>query len=159
ATVNIPKNKISGAPRTVQVRALEIFTKDELYDQQILAAPPTDAAGHWRMAQFCERIYDFTRALDHYKKAADADPSFRPGEIKLAIERATAKAKSQAELDYMAGVNLLLARKKYDLALSTIDVFASKFPDSALIPDAKKLHDRIVKARDRDIADRVTRMF
>ena len=43
------------------------------------------------------------------------------------------------------------------LVLALADAFAEKFPGSALAPDAKKKHDRIVKARDRYVADRVAR--
>lgn len=159
ATIPIPKNRIAGAATTIQVRALEVFTKDELYDQQVLSAPPADAAGHFALAQYCERNFDFARALEHYTKAAATDPAFRTGDVKLAVERATAKAKAQKEIDYLSDVDLLLARRKYDQALTMADAFKEKFPSSTLIPDAKKKHDRIVKARDRDVADRVARMY
>jgi tetratricopeptide (TPR) repeat protein len=157
ATIAIRKDRIGGAATTVPVRALEVFSKQELYDQQALANPPTDAAGHFALAMFCERIFDFQRAVEHYQKAAEADPAFRAGDVRLAIARASEKAKHQDQIDYLAGVESELARKHFDKALAMADAFPETFPSSPLIPDAKKKHDRIIKARDRFVADRVAR--
>jgi hypothetical protein len=157
STVTIRKDRIAGASTTVRVPAREIYTKQELYDQYVLANPPKDAAGHYATAVFCERIFDFTRAVDHYKKAAEADPTYRASEIPIAIARATEKGKNQDQLDYLSDVDTELRQRRYDKALAKADAFASKFPSSTLIPDAKKKHDQILKARDRDVADRVAR--
>lgn len=157
ATISIQKSRIGGAATTVPVRALEVFSKAELYDQQLLSNPPSDAAGHFALGGYCERILDFQHAIDHYQKAADADPSFRPADVRLALTRATEKSKNQDQIDYLGEVESELLRKHFDKALALADAFAEKFPGSALVPDAKKKHDRILKARDRFIADRVAR--
>ncbi|MFN0007721.1 MAG: hypothetical protein ACKVXR_07420 [Planctomycetota bacterium] len=159
ATVSIPKNRIGGAATTVPVRALEVFSKAELYDQQLLANPPADAAGHFALGQYCERILDFGHALEHYQKAAAADPAFRPADVNLAMSRASEKAKNQDQIDYLGEVESELLRKHFDKALAMADAFAEKFPESALVPDARKKHDRIIKARERFIADRVARQL
>jgi hypothetical protein len=157
STVTIRKDRIGGASTTVHVPAREIYTKQELYDQYLLANPPKDAADNYAAGVFCERIFDFARAVDHYKKAADLDPKFRPTELPIAIARATEKGKNQDQLDYLSDVDTEMRQKHYDKALTKADAFATKFPSSSLIPDAKKKHDQILKARDRDIADRVAR--
>jgi tetratricopeptide (TPR) repeat protein len=154
ATVTIRKDQIGAGSTTVRVPAREVYTKAELYDQQVLADPPTDAAGHYATGEFCERIFDFVRAVEHYRKAMEADPKFRSAEIQLAIARATEKGKNQDQLDYLSDVDSDLRQKRYDKALAKADAFKEKFPSSALIPDAKKKHDQILKARDRDVAER-----
>lgn len=159
ATISIQRNRIGGAATTVPVRALEVFSKAELYDQQLLANPPSDASGHFALGQYCERILDFQHAFDHYQKAAEADPAFRPADVRLALARATEKARNQDQIDYLGQVESELLRKHFDKALALADAFAEKFPASALVPDAKKKHDRIIKARDRFIADRVARQL
>jgi tetratricopeptide (TPR) repeat protein len=159
ATLAIRKDRIGGASTTVQVRALEVFSRQELYDQQVLAHPPADAAGHFALGQYCERILDFPHALEHYRKASEADPGFRTADVQLAVARATEKAKNQDQLDYLEDVESELHKGHYDKALTKADAFQTKFPGSPLIPDARKKHDRIVKARDRDIADRVARLW
>src|SRR5207245_1938619 len=85
--VPVPKNRIADAATTVQVRALDVFTREELYNQQILASPPSDADGNFRLAQYCERISDFAHAIEHYKKAGDLDPNFRTPDVKAGIAR------------------------------------------------------------------------
>ena len=159
ATISIQKNRIGGAATTVPVRALEVFSKAELYDQQLLANPPADAAGHFALGQYCERILDFQHALEHYQKAAEIDPAFRAADVRLSVTRATEKAKNQDQIDYLGEVESALLRKHFDKALAMADAFAEQFPGSALVPDARKKHDRIVKARDRFIADRVARQL
>src|SRR5260221_58740 len=133
----------------------EISTKGELYAQSVLANPPKDAASHYDTGVFCERIFDFARAVEHYRKAGETDPKFRVSEIPIAIARATEKGKNQDQLDYLSDVDSELRQKRYDKALVKADAFATKFPTSTLIPDAKKKHDQILKARDRDVAERV----
>jgi hypothetical protein len=158
STVTIRKDQIGGASTTVRVPARDVYTKQELYDQQMLAEPPNDAAGHYAMGQFCERIFDFAHAVEHYKLAA-ADPKFRPSEVPNAIARATEKGKSQDQLDYLSDVDSDMRQKKFDKALARADAFQSKFPTSALIAEAKKKHDQIIKARDREIATQVARQW
>lgn len=153
-TIPVPKSRVVSAT-TVQVPALEVFTKDELYNQQISAGAPMSAEANFRLAQFCERIFDFAHAVEHYKKAAELDPSFRADDLKLAIPRAIEKAKQQDQIDYLALIDLLMARKKFDEALARADAFKEKFPDSPLLAEARKKHDRVIKARDRYVADRV----
>lgn len=159
ATISIPKNRIGGAATTVPVRALEVFSKAELYDQQLLSNPPADAAGHFALGQYCERILDFGHALEHYQKAAELDPAFRTADVSLAATRATEKAKNQDQIDYLGEVESELLRKHFDKALAMADAFAEKFPESVLVPDARKKHDRIIKARERYISDRVARQL
>ena len=157
STLTIRKDRIGGASTTVRVPGREVYTKQELYDQYVLANPPKDAADHYSTGVFCEQIFDFARAVEHYKKAAEIDPKYRSTEIPIAIARSTEKGKNQDQLDYLSDVDSDLRQRRYDKALAKADAFATKFPSSSLIPDAKKKHDQILKARDRDVAERVAR--
>jgi hypothetical protein len=152
-TAIVPKNRISAASTAVQVPALELYTKDELYNRELGTAAPVDAEGNYKLGEYCERILDFTHAAQHYKRAQELDAKFRPEDVKAALVRTAEKAKAQDQIDYLTQVDLLLARKKYDEALTRADAFKEKYPDSPLLPDAKRKHDHIVKARERDIAE------
>lgn len=158
ATVPVPKNRIGGPSTTVQVPALTVYTKEELYSRE-LATTPTSPNGQYALAQYCERILDFAHAAEHYKKAAELDPGFRPDDVRAAVARATEKAKNQDQLDYLSQIDLSLARRRYDEAAARADAFASKYPDSPLIADAKKKKDRVIKARDRYIGDQVANLW
>lgn len=158
ATVPVPKNRIGGPATTLQVPALEVYTKDELYSRE-LATTPTSASGQYALAQYCERILDFAHATEHYRRAAELDPAFRPDDVRAALARATEKAKSQDQLDELAQIDLLLARRRYDEAAARADAFATKHAQSALANDAKRKKDRVIKARDRYIGDQVANLW
>jgi hypothetical protein len=155
ATAIVPKNRIGAASTTALVPALELFTKDELYNRELANTNPNDSESNFKLGEYCERIFDFTHAAQHYKHAQELDSKFRPDDVRVAIVRAEEKAKAQDQIDYLSQVELLLARKKYDEALSRADAFKEKFPESLLIADAKRKHDRILKARERDLTERV----
>lgn len=158
-TIPVPKNRLSGAPTIVRVNALDVWTRAELYAQQQALADLTTAAGNYDLARFCERILDYARAAEHYAKAAELDPGFQKDEIAAAVARATEKAARQDQIDWLADVDGLVGRKKFDEALARAEAFAEKFPDSPLIPDAKKKKDRATKARERFLAERVGQLW
>lgn len=158
-TIPVPKNRVAGASTTVQVPALEVYTKDELYGRESAAAQLGTAEGNFKLGQFCERIFDFPRAIEHYQKAAELDRSYRTEDIRLAVQRSNERAKLQDQLEYLAQIDVLSVRRKYDEALARAVAFKEKFPGSSLIPDAKRKQDRVVKARDRYIGERVTQMW
>ncbi len=137
------------------VPARELYSKEELYNRELATTSPDDAQSNFKLGEYCERILDFEHASLHYKKAQDLDPKFRPEDVKVALVRSAEKAKAQDQIDYLSQVDLLLARKKYDEALARADAFKEKYPESLLIPDAKRKHERIVKARERETSDRV----
>jgi hypothetical protein len=158
-TAIVPKNRISASSTTVQVPALELYTKDELYNRELGNAAPVDAEGNYKLGEYCERILDFAHAAQHYKRAQELDAKYRPEDVKAALVRSAEKAKAQDQIDYLSQVDLLLARKKYDEALTRADAFKEKYPESPLIPDAKRKHDHIVKARERDISEHVAQSW
>ncbi len=158
-TVPVPKARLAGPPTTVQVNALEIWTRNELYALQQATADLTTAEGCYDLARFCERILAFAQAAEHYQKARELDPSFKKDEIGIAIERATGKAARQDQVDWLAGVDDLVGRRRFDDAVARAEAFAQKFPDSPMLPDAKRKHDRAVKARERYLLDRIGQLW
>lgn len=158
-TIPVPKNRLSATPTVVRVNALEIWTRPELYAQQQALTDLTTAAGNHELARFCERILDFAHAAEHYRKAAEIDAGFQKDDVTAGIARATEKAARQDQIDWLSNVDDLVGRKKFDEALARAEAFAAKFPDSPLIPDAKKKKDRALKARERFLGERVGLMW
>lgn len=159
STLAIRKDRIGAGSVPVRVPAREIYTKQELYDQFVNASPPADAAGNYAAGEYCERIFDFARSVEHYRKAAELDPKYRASEVQIAIARATEKGKNQDQLDYLSDVDSDLRQRRYDKAFAKADAFAAKFPGSPLAGDAKKAKEHILKARDAYIASEVTRLW
>jgi hypothetical protein len=159
ATIPLPKTRVAGAPTTVQVPAIEVFTRPELYAQKLANSDTTSADGEYQLAQWCERILDYAHAVEHYKRAKEIDAKFRTEDVRQALERAVDKAARQDQIDYLNDIDGLVGRRKFDDALARIDAFAQKFPDSPLLPQAKKVHDRVIKARDAYMTDRTATLW
>lgn len=159
ATIPVPKNRIAGVPTDVQVPALEIFTRDELYAQRAAMLDTSSPQSHFDLAQYCERVLDFAHAVEHYERAAALDSAFRPDDVRSALARSKEKAARQKEIDYLSEVELLIARRRFDEALVRAEAFKETFPGSTLLPDAKRKSERAIKARDRFVTDRVAQLW
>lgn len=158
-TIPVPKSRISAAPTLVRVNALDVWTRAELYGQQQALLDVATAEGNYELARFCERILDFAHAAEHYAKAAQLDAGFQKDEVTAGLARATEKAARQDQIDWLADVDDLVGRKKFDEALARAEAFAAKFPESPLIPDAKKKKDRATRARERYVTERVAQLW
>lgn len=158
-TLAVPKTRIKSHVAGLQVPALDIYTKEELYTNERGRADLTTPAGQKALAEFCERIFDFEHALEHYQAAAELDPNFEPKELAVLIERSQVKVESQAQVDYLANVDHLSRRKKYEEALQALAAFDGLFPDSPLVTDRLKLEERVVKARDKHLRREVPKRW
>jgi len=161
-TVPIPKTQIRGTIATVQTPALDVFTKDELYQEKAfelqsrLGDPGrTGAQAHDELARFAERLFDFPHALEHYQRAAALDPTLDSARITDSIARATEKAALQEQVDALAEIDLQRARKRYDKALELLTQFRTLYPKSPLLEDLNKLRERVAKSQERDLRDEV----
>ena len=149
STLQVPKNRLSGVPAVVQVPASEVYTRAELYAQGLANHDTSTAEGQFEIARWCERILDYAHAVEHYKKAAALDASFRMDDVRASLERATLKAQRQDQVDYIQEVDALVGRRRYDDAIARAQAFKERFPDSPLQAEAKRSYDRAVKARDK----------
>lgn len=161
-TVQIPLTNVRGAITSVRVPALELFTKEELYQDKAtelqgrlaLEGEP-GARAHDELARFAERLLDFVRAAQHYRRVAELAPDFDAARIGAARARTEAKAALQAEVDELAAIDLARARKRYDVALKLMQDFRTLRPKSALLEDLNKLQARIARAQERDLRDEI----
>ncbi len=158
-TLTLPKDQIAQIGDIVQVAAREVYTPDELYAQAAANADLSHAQGQFELAQFCEKAFDFAHATEHYKKASELDASFRKDDVRLALSRVAEKAKAQAELEYLAAIDQLTKRAKFDAALARASAFKEKFPASTLQSEAKKRYDRAIRARTAWVGDQVSRLW
>jgi len=161
-TVPIPLTNVRGAITSVRVPALELFTKEELYQdkatelQSLLALEGEPGArAHDELARFSERLLDFVRAAQHYRRVAELAPGFDAARIGAARTRTEAKAALQAEVDELAAIDLARARKRYDVALQLMQDFRTLRPRSSLLEDLNKLQARIARAQERDLREQI----
>jgi len=145
--VPIPKKRIQGAVTNVVVPALDVFTREELYRAEAEKLDPASAASQNELARYCERIFDFTKALEHYKLALELDPSFSGGSLKPTIARVQEKAANQVQLDFLYQVDSLRSRGQFDKSLAQLEQFTQKWPDSKLRTEAERKKKQVEKAR------------
>lgn len=154
--VPVPKKRISGAVTSVVVPALAVYTREELYLAEADKLDPKNAQSEFNLASYCERIYDFTHALEHYKAAAAIDPNLGGGTLKPTIARVADKAANQVQLDYLYEVDFMRARGQFDAALKALDLFPQKWADSPLRSEAERKKKQVEKARMQAMRELVT---
>jgi hypothetical protein len=161
-TVPVPKRRVTGASTTVRVPALDVFTKEELYQNEVfqlqdrLELPGrAGAEAHLELARFAERLFDYTHAAEHYRLAAKLDPTFEPGIVAGAIARSEAKAALQDQVDLLSEIDLLRARKQYPKALEKLATFPKLYPESPLLDDWNDLRARVARYQERDLREAV----
>ncbi|MCE9593065.1 MAG: hypothetical protein K8S98_02630 [Planctomycetes bacterium] len=159
AIVPVPKVRLRGSAGTLQVPALEVYTREELYQSERANLVLDSASSHYDLARFCERILDFARARDHYAEAQALDKNFKPDEMPGLISRAKTRAENQAQLDYLYKVDLLRARRRFDEAQKLVDAFAELYPSSSLQPDVEKKKKQIAKSRDQALREEVVSLY
>jgi len=161
-TVPIPKTQVRGTITTVLAPALDIFTREELYQEKAselqgrLDAPGRSGAmANEELARYAERLFDFVHALQHYERAAALDPNYESEAIGGAIARAKEKAALQQQVDHLAEIDLQRARKRYDKAIELLGRFRAQYPKSPLLADLAKLQDRVAKSQERDLREEI----
>ena len=157
-TVPIPKTQVRGAITSVEAPALDIFTREELYQEKAFELQTrlddqgrTGAQANDELAHFAERLFDYAHALEHYKRAAALDPTYESSRLTQDIARAESKAALQEQVDQLAEIDLQRARKRYDKAIALLAQFRAKNPKSPLLTDLAKLQERVTKAQERDL--------
>jgi len=147
-TLQIPKQLVRNYVGGLQVPALDVKSKEDLYREQELALDLDTAEGNWELAEFCERILDFQRAQLHYEAVREIDPSFNQKELDVILSRIQVKVDNQEQVDYLANVDLLMRRDKFADAFLQLELFDGLFPESELQTDRLKLEQRVERARD-----------
>lgn len=155
----VPKRRIRGAVTSVNVPAMDIYTRAELYRDEADKLDPASAQGQYDLARFCERILDFQHALEHYKLAQGLQPDLGGGVLPATILRVQDKAQNQAQLDFLYEVDSLRARGRFDDALRALETFAQKWPESSLRNEAERAKKQVLKARDTMLRDLVVKRF
>jgi len=165
-TVPIAKTLVKGAVTAVRAPALDLYTKEELYQQKafemqgLLAQEGrTGARAHDELAQFAERLLDYPHALEHYREAQERDPTYDSSRLALAATRAEEKAALQEQVDYLSEIDLMRARRRYDKAVADLEAFPRLYPGSPLQDDWNKLRARVAKSQERDLRSEIIRLW
>ena len=137
--LELPLNRVRTVQADLRVPARDIFTRAELYNQELGRTDLLDPAAHYELGKFCERILEFNYAFAHSALAATLDPTFKPDELAAAQERALLKAGQQVQLDALDEADRLRRRRAYDQARALLANIQATFVGSTLQADRKKL--------------------
>ncbi len=165
-TIPIDKRRLQGTTVLVQAPALDVYTKEELYQQRVFELGPVlalegreGARAHDELARFAERLFDFPHAVEAYGLVRALDPTYDAERIAAALARSTTKAQEKQQIDLLAEIDLWRARKRYDKALEALAAFPDQFPDSPLLEDWNALRKRVLKHQEADLREEVVRRF
>ncbi|MFT7667366.1 MAG: hypothetical protein ACI8X5_000045 [Planctomycetota bacterium] len=132
----------------VQVPALDVYTKEDLYRAEVSNALIDSALSQYELAQYCEKILDYPHSLEHYNACIALDPGFKPKEMEVILKRVQRRVDNQEQVDFLSNVDREKRRKHYDNALNLLVEFDAKFVDSPLRGDRLQMEERVIKARD-----------
>jgi hypothetical protein len=155
----VPLLKIQGSALRIQVPALDVFTREELYQQELVKLDPASAQSQWDLSIHCERIYDFKHAVEHLEAARKLDPAFKPSEIATAISRNAVKVDQQTQLDALREVDSLRIRGRFDDALKAVETFLAAFEKSPLVQDAFRKKAQVEKSREQKLRERAAEVW
>ncbi|MDP6368336.1 MAG: hypothetical protein QF615_01915, partial [Planctomycetota bacterium] len=128
----LPKRAVASLSSGVQVPALSIYTREQLYSREAAQVDLEDPLSQKSLAQFCERILDFASAARHYEAALELGLDDGDNRVVRALERAKIKAALQEQVDYLHETEMLQRRGLYDSALERIEAFKTIYPNSPL---------------------------
>jgi hypothetical protein len=155
----VPMLKIEGSALRIQVPALDVFTREELYQQELARLDPASAQSQWDMSIHCERIYDFAHAVEHLEAARKLDPQFKPSEVATAIGRNSLKVQQQTQLDALRAIDSLRIRGRFDEALKAVEAFVAANETSPLVQDARRKKAQVEKAREQKLRERAAEVW
>jgi len=161
-TQPVPKRRIVGAPTMVQVPALDVYTKEELYQNKafelqagLIQEGRPGAEAHYELARFAERLFDYPHAAEHFRLVQKLDPAFMTEAVDASVARTEAKAALQEQVDFLAEIDLWRARKRFDRSLELLAQFPERYPKSPLMDDWNTLRDRVAKYQERELREQV----
>jgi len=143
----VPKTRVASVQGGVPVPALDVYSQEELYQQYLAQADPTDPESLLELARGCERILDFAHAAEHYQMLGELAPDFMAEAVAEALDRAQRSALLQEQIEFLRDADQLRKRKSFDDALAKVALFSQQFPDSPMLDRARRLEMRIQEAR------------
>jgi hypothetical protein len=155
----IPKARVVAVQGGVSVPALDVYSREQLYADNLARIDPTNAADQVALAELCEQILDFSHALEHYESARGLDSDYLPEVLPQRIETARASAALQEQIDYLREVEGLRKKGRYDEAVEKARAFESVFASSPMLERARNLLVQVENVRSEAVVDFVRKRW
>lgn len=158
--VTLPKIRVRNIEKGVQLNALDVYSRDEIYGIYAAETDFESAESVLELAEKCESILDFRHAAEHYGAAlALGLEEDQATKIQGALAAAEIKAENQEQLDLLRGADQLRKRGRFDEALAILRAFPEQFEGSPLVEDSRKAEQKMLLARDAAAADYTRRRW
>lgn len=147
----LPKLRVSSIETGIQIPALDVYSREEMYGLYAAEADLTDAASQLDLAEKCESILDFVHAAEHYAAALELglDDPEEARRLEGVLAATRVKAANQEQLDVLRAADQLRKRGKFDEAVAVVRAFPATYEDSPLVEDARKAEQRILADREK----------
>ena len=165
-TIPVPVRSLRAPPALVRVPALDVYTREELYQQKaaehqadLLLEGLEGAEAHDELARFSERLSDYAHAAEHYRHVASLAPDYDAARVREALARSELRASVKEQSDHLAATELWSVRKRYDRALESLEEFPRLYPKSPLMEDWNELRRRIARDQEEDLREEIVRLM
>ena len=160
-TVPIAKVRVA-TTSLVRAPALDVYTREELYQERSGELAPllvregeVGAEAHIDLAQYAERLLDFSHALEHYRIARALAPDHRPELLRDGLARTEEKAALQEQVDLLAEADQWRGRGLFQRSWDILNAFPQRFPDSPLLEDWNRMRQRVERYQERALRNEV----
>lgn len=148
----IPRSSLRGVRKT-EVPALQVFTKEEFYnDAHDRHGPGKSADKHMLLAEELIKFRDYDRASEHLEKAKELDNARDKGKVATLIDRLNRFKAAAKELGMLEQVQIARSRggmKDFVKGREWIAKFEEEFPNTKLKAEFEREKTRFEAARTR----------
>lgn len=155
----IARRNLQGVRKT-EVPAIQVFTKDEFYnDAMDRHAPSSNADKHMLLAEELIKFRDYDRAAEHLDKAKGLDNATNKGKVATLIDRLTRYKAAAKELGMLEQLQIARSRggmKHFKKGREWIAKFEQEYPNSKLKAEFEREKTRFEAARTRFFTGKVS---
>ncbi|MBL9078623.1 MAG: hypothetical protein JNL08_14020 [Planctomycetes bacterium] len=158
----IPRGELR-TTRTVEVPAMQVYTKDEFYAMRLQELRPGDSADkHILVAEEMIKVRDYEHADLHLQKARELGNSNNAGHLEQLgqrLQRYKEAAKERELLDQIQAARSRGQLPDFEKGTKLIADFAKQFPQSKLKQDFELEKKKFGEARTRYLTQQVAEQF
>lgn len=151
----IPRQQIRGRT-TVEVPALDVYTRDGLYDRLLSEHDPGDDADkHILLADALTQVRDYERAAQHLQQAVELGGGRQQNTLDGRIQRLVLFQSAADERELLDRIRAELARKDFAKGSELVQEFEDTYPSGKLRTEFVSTRKRFEKARQRHLTTKL----
>jgi len=135
--IEIPESRVRSVEE-IGVAALDAYTPRELYDRYVREHVPQGGPEHFETVQYCRRIGDYEKALEHLALIEESHPDFQPEAVQLQKSAVSVLLEQKEALELFDELRLAASRSRYDDALAALTRLESRFPESPILETVRR---------------------